>query len=448
MLKFFNKSFFKFTLGFLGIILVSLLMMAAVSAYAAEVSKIVFTTEEQNVGTGEISGAITFQTQDAGGASFQTPETLDLDFTSTSPTGEFLSSSGNPATKTMNKNTSNRTFYYRDSSSGTFTIKVVATGRDSLKVWQAEQKITVSSSGSVTNNTNGGEVLSAKTETSSLSSTGSAASVYYGTPSSEIEVTAGGNRLTSPGSPITFQAFIKKSTSSNNSLNFSWSFGDGNVGEGALVTHLYKYPGEYVVVLNAKSGNNFAVSRLKVMVTDTDIIISDKGEYLEIINNGTSEINIFNWKIINDGKGFVFQPDTIVLPKSSIKISKSLLKMKGEIEGGTVLKNFLGDIVFEDIPKETDKTLATGFADLQSKTMGVLDAAIAKGLVRENVPKLATIVASEVNTTGSSSNNLTLEEKIETEDEEGASSDIIYESPKSEGLFAKLTNLIKRVVSR
>ena len=46
-MRYLNKSFFKFTLGFLIIIAISLFIIYATSAYAAGVEKIVFTTDLQ-----------------------------------------------------------------------------------------------------------------------------------------------------------------------------------------------------------------------------------------------------------------------------------------------------------------------------------------------------------------------------------------------------------------
>ncbi len=451
-MKYFGKSFFKFTLGFLAIVLASLVVMAAVSAYAAEVSKIVFVTDGQSVKPGELSGAITIQTQDSSGSALQTPETLDLEFISSSATGEFLNSSGNPTTKTMSKNTANRTFYYRDPSSGTFTLKVVATGRDSLKVWEAEQKITVSSSASNVGEQGGsGEILGANTEETSLSSTSGSSEPTYGTPSSELQVSAGGNRLTSPGSPITFQAVIKKNSSSNSSVTFSWSYGDGNVGDGALVTHMYKYPGEYAVVLNAKSGNNFGISRLKVQVAEPDVDLLDQGDRVKITNNSNTEINLFNWKIVSDGMGFVFQPDTIIFPKSSILFDKSMLKMKGEAEEGLVLKNFFGDVVASSRSsvqlKEAEK-INSDFRLIQTEAVALVKVAMDRGLIQEVAPSSVAAVTPETINLGGGENLLIVEEATQQDEETYMSNDLIYQSPQKMGLFAKLTNFIKRVLSK
>jgi hypothetical protein len=144
-MRYFDKDFFKFTLGFLGIVSLSLLIIMAVSAYAAaDVSFIAFTTEPQSINPNELSDPITIQTQDANGNSFQTSETIDLVFESSSPTGEFLGSTGKAAQKFIRRNTANKTFYYRDSAEGSFTLSISARGRDSLKEWSPSQPITVS----------------------------------------------------------------------------------------------------------------------------------------------------------------------------------------------------------------------------------------------------------------------------------------------------------------
>ena len=64
-MRYFNKSFFKFTLGFLIIIAISLFIIYATSAYAAGVEKIVFTTDPQSIKPNTLSGPMTIQAQDS-----------------------------------------------------------------------------------------------------------------------------------------------------------------------------------------------------------------------------------------------------------------------------------------------------------------------------------------------------------------------------------------------
>jgi PKD repeat protein len=201
-------------------------------------------------------------------------------------------------------------------------------------------------------------VLGATTDTSSTpSSTSGSTAPKYSTASSQLEITAGGDRLTAPGSPINFQATIKKNAvSANDGVKFSWSFGDGGVNAGALVNHMYRYPGDYVVVLNASAGNIFAVTRLKVKVVEPKFSLVAGGDFVQLNNDSDYEINLFNWKIVSGGRGFVFQPDTIILPHSKIKLEKSLLTMKGEETGRTFLKNFLGvEVASIDDPLTTEE---------------------------------------------------------------------------------------------
>lgn len=439
-MKYFNKDFFKFTFGFLVIVALSLLIIGAVSAYAAGVEKFVFTTDPQTIKPNILSGPLTIQAQDSNSSSIQTAETIDLEFVSSSPTGEFLGSNGAPATKTMNKNTANRTFYYRDSTEGTFTITVNGKGRDTGMELTAKQTIVVSSGANSSGSSNDDQDDSSDEEDdniSNLSSTSGPSSVNHSTPSTNLEVSFGGDRLTTPGSPISFQAFIKKNSSSNNSLIFDWSFGDGSVGSGAIVSHTYKYPGDYVVVLNSRSGNNFSVSRVKVKVVEPSISLKKEENYIEINNNSIYEINLFNWKITSDGKGFVFQPDTIVLPKSKIILDNQMLLMKGEALGETILKNSLGIEVVktkDPIKKEEILGIENDLAEIKSKTIGLLDIAIEKGLVKEKSPAPVLVIDREVQNSEPEILGVSVDISTTTKD----TSYVIYEAPTKKNFLSSI----------
>lgn len=299
--------------------------------------------------------------------------------------------------------------------------------------------VTSDNSSNSDNQNTSGEVLGASTESSS--SSGSAASSGGGTTdkvsslNAQLEILAGSDRTTSPGSPIWFQATVKKNTTGA-SPELNWSFGDGNVGVGPLVSHTYKYPGDYAVVLSAGAGDIFSVSRLKVKVAESNLSVSDGGEYLEISNNGSTEINLFNWKIENNGKGFIFQPNTIVLAKSSIKLDKSLLMMKGlDNSLGLSLKNSLKEEVFAVAPvvpiKEVDlKEISKNLGNIKKEFSVVQEKANNLGLVSANVfPTVST------------------NEKIETDSINSpqattSAENIIYEAPKNPGIFSRTWNFL------
>src|SRR3989338_5724308 len=158
-----------------------LLLMLPVISYA-QVSKIVFTTEPQTVKLGEISGTITIQLQDSAGNSSKATETIDVEFLSASASGEFLSpSSDNIVTKTISTGSANKNFRYRDSTNGTFTMTVKATGRTSGDIWNANQVVTISDSisTSTTTATTTEEVITANPSSNQGSSSYGSSSAHY-----------------------------------------------------------------------------------------------------------------------------------------------------------------------------------------------------------------------------------------------------------------------------
>lgn len=426
----------KTALRFSGLIILFLVFPAA---SLAQVSQIVFTTDPQSIRPNALSGPITIQTQDTGGNSFQTPETLDLQFISSSGTGEFLNSAGAPTTAYMSRNTANRTFYYRDATEGTFTITVNVRGRDSGIELEADQQITVSSGGTPgpTNDTNSsGEILGATSGTSSNSSLASGSNATYASSlNSRLEILAGSDRTTSSGSPIWFQASVKKNTTEAG-IELSWSFGDGSVGVGPLVSHTYKYPGDYVVVLSARADDIFSVSRLKVKVAESNVSVSDRGDCLEIFNNSNAEINLFNWKVESGGKGFIFQPNTIILPHSSIRLDKSLLNMKGfDNSLGIVLENGLREEVFSaPAVQKTDLTEASKNLDNIKKEFSV---------IQEKAKNLG--LASRANSLLSVSINQETKEPKDTAystTTDTNADSVIYEVPKAESFLKRTWKFI------
>lgn len=96
-------------------------------ALAGDVSQFVFTTGPQTIKPNEISGTLSIQAQDSGGNSVKIPQTGCIRLETTSLAGQFSSNgeNWNPVNVlTMNKNTANRNFYYKDSSTGNYKMTV------------------------------------------------------------------------------------------------------------------------------------------------------------------------------------------------------------------------------------------------------------------------------------------------------------------------------------
>lgn len=422
-------------------LLIALFILPTISF--AEVSEILFVTEEQSIKTGTPSSVITVKFQNSSGEVGSMGETSDLFLESSSGTGEFSSNAENWESiekLTVNSNWTSRSFYYRDSSEGVFTISArLASRSESGREFNTTQSITVSTEGAPTNS---GEVLGASINSGSLSSGGQSASSVSITSSDsgKLEISAGSDRLTSPGSPIIFQAIIKKNTTQGKP-SFSWSFGDGYVGEGSRVSHVYKYPGDYVVVLSAKAGEVYSISRVKVKVAESNFSISETEEYIEISNNSSSEINLFQWKLTSRGRGFIFQPDTIVLPKSKLRIDRALLSMKGEKEETTLQNSEKQTVVALEGPLSRD--LASQVKDLETQAYSLVATAVQNRLVTE---KSAPVVSSPLPVVATE--EVVWQEGIIDEEAIVQEGDVIYESAKSESIFSKLTNFVKSVFSR
>lgn len=137
-----------------------------------------------------------------------------------------------------------------------------------------------------------------------------------------LKIGAGRDREVTVHTPIKFN--ILSDPSVGRIKNVKWSFGDGKSGTGANIKHTYKFPGQYIVIVNANKGDSSGVSRVRVDVISPQLsaIFKDGVEqYLDIENLGDSEVNVGEYFLEFNSKGQVFAPDTIIAPKSKISIA-------------------------------------------------------------------------------------------------------------------------------
>ena len=326
------------------------------SFVCAQVAQFVFITSPQSVEVNVISEVITLQTQDSSGASAPTTETLDLEFISTSATGEFLGSTGNPATKTMNTNTSNRNIFYRDSSTGVFDLTINAKGRTSGSIFSATQAINIVA----TNSGGGGVSTSTATTTSSSVTTTQAHRSTEGSISAHssylnlsdyqkiapVKISAGRDRIALVGVPLEFQA---EADGYDGNASYIWSFGDGYTDHGKSVFHEYEYPGNYVVVLSSNSPNGQAISRVNVFVSEPQIYIAESNpEFISVKNSSKQETNLYGWHVSVNDKSFEFPRDTIVPAGAIIKFSSKFTRLfplnKNQVVLGTFKEKYKADL--------------------------------------------------------------------------------------------------------
>ncbi len=299
---------------------------------AGDISRFVFTTNSQTIKPNEISEKITIQSQDAAGNSVEIPQTACIELKTTSVTGEFSSSNTNwsPVTRlTMNKNTANRNFYYKDSINGSYKL----TARVSLRPegedpcaswpieewnvqWTAEQGITVSESG--------GGSTPPLASPEPASSTGSSAFVEP-----QIFANAGLDKTAIAGADVKFsgQAFgLQKEPLEG--ARYLWSFGDGSTKEGQSVLHSYQYPGDYIAVLEVSSGKFSASDRTLVKALPNELKITEaNNDYIKLHNGSGVDLDISFWFLKSESQSFKFPENTFIKSNSDLTIPSSVSKI-------------------------------------------------------------------------------------------------------------------------
>ncbi|MBU6370706.1 MAG: PKD domain-containing protein [Patescibacteria group bacterium] len=137
--------------------------------------------------------------------------------------------------------------------------------------------------------------------------------------SQPFSVSAGRDRLATVGASVAFAA--KFSASANISYyqpSFAWSFGDGTQAAGQNVSHIYKYPGDYPVILNGTMNGIAAVSRATVHVAAPAVSLAVLPAGIRLSNADTAEINLGGWRFSQGSSSFGVPADTIVLASSSV----------------------------------------------------------------------------------------------------------------------------------
>jgi len=389
----------------------------------ANITKIIFTTDSQSIVTGVVSGDISIQTQNSGDTAESLDETGDLYLTSSSATGQFSSSatSWTPATTfTMNKTWANRKFYYKDSSIGTFVITAKLTTRITGKSWTTTQNITVGStsdvgeetvtdapitttdsntSDTVTDSNSGGSSIN----TSSGNSSGTISTHYiqeslsnYAEPTNIFEVSAGRDRLSYINSPVSF--VVKRKISKDlesTGCSYIWSFGDGTSYTGEKVEHLYKYIGDYNVVLNGSCGDRHSVSRTSIKVILPKVSISKKIDgAIEIYNKGKNEINLYKWRILSETQSYTFPVDTIISAGKNVMLPTEYLKIS-TVESDIILVDASGAGVAQvnlDVYSESENKVIS-IADLE-RFVSQYKKVNQSGVVLSLAPKIEASVAN------------------------------------------------------
>ena len=161
----------------------------------------------------------------------------------------------------------------------------------------------------------------------------------------QIFTDAGPQAVTvSVGAPVIFTGRVwglKKEPIEN--ARMTWALGDGGNAEGASVSHVYYYPGEYTAILDAASGYYSASDRVRVLAVAPSLALHTGGDntrsYIAIENFGGDELDLSSWKVTVDEK-------TFALPKNTVIGGHKILTLPSEVSGIMVATSTIAKLYF------------------------------------------------------------------------------------------------------
>ncbi len=327
----------------------------------AQVAQFAFTTAPQSIPPDTVSGTITLQAQDSGGASALIPQTACLRFDSASAQGQFSSSATNwnpISVLTMNKGTANKNFYYKDSAEGTHALSVRVASKPESESrscanwpieewsiqWTVAQDMTIGSAQS----SSGASSSATTSDPATQTGTASAASGASGPVSSasgipiepQIFAYAGKDREVVAGADSVFEArAVNKGGEPIKPGRFLWTFGDGASAEGQTVMHHFAQPGRYAVVLDIAEGLFVASHQVIVTALPVPITLSVKGGNIMLTNTSGKNLDISYWSLRSGGRFFAFPKNTVLLARASVPFTSEVTHLSAAADAALLYPN-------------------------------------------------------------------------------------------------------------
>lgn len=139
-----------------------------------------------------------------------------------------------------------------------------------------------------------------------------------------------------------------------------WNFGDGVIGEGATVTHMYALPGTYLAHVEVIFGSLRTTTRVTVSVvapTVSIVAVSPSPDAVVTLENVGSEVDISGWSLSVQGRQFVFPPHTLIAQNTRVPFPSSVTGLSFGSTDAVVLALDTGreisrkQFVLEEIPE-------------------------------------------------------------------------------------------------
>lgn len=109
---------------------------------------------------------------------------------------------------------------------------------------------------------------------------------------------------------------------SNRSARYEWNFGDSYTSTAKDPTHIYQFPGEYVVTVTVRHLNDEVISRQEVTILPVTLSLtqSPEGDW-QINNDAPYDVDLSAY-VLRGQKKVQLPPQTIISPKGTITIAK------------------------------------------------------------------------------------------------------------------------------
>jgi hypothetical protein len=109
------------------------------------------------------------------------------------------------------------------------------------------------------------------------------------------------------------------------SLQYEWNFGDGATTNTKEPTHVYRYPGTYVVTVYAGYMRQEQVARHEITILPVMLsLTTNQAGDVQVNNDSPYELDLSGYRLKGE-REFQFPPRTVILPNQTITIPRSKL---------------------------------------------------------------------------------------------------------------------------
>ncbi len=168
----------------------------------------------------------------------------------------------------------------------------------------------------------------ASTTANTSTSSGGGPAEYLPVP--VLRIITSSNHTVVSGADTAFSSAVYDSKGNKrNDAIVTWSFGDGMQRTGSNVFHAYGAPGEYVVVVHARtSDDGDALTESIVTVQDASVRIASLSDHgIALINSSSRTLDLSYWRLSMGGQEFKIPDDTHILAGRTVLFPVSIIEL-------------------------------------------------------------------------------------------------------------------------